>query len=172
LVVFTIGIIRAPLIFRSALQTIYMAKKLTFDELPVAVEKILDILSNPDNSHTALPEILRRVAVIEKKVNSLQETLSPKHPTMDVQSVCRLLRIRPRVAYTLADSGAILSRIEGRKTLFYKDDVYRYFVETSTQSLQATAATSGSISDNKNDETGQISSQPKRRGRPPRNLNV
>ena len=139
-----------------------MAKKVTFEGLPAAVEKVLEILSSPDNSQAALPEILRRLTAIEKRLDYLQRTLSVDRPAMDVQTVCRLLKIRPRIAYTLAENGTILSRTEGRKILFYEDDVHRYFVEM-------TRGTEPAPVDNGEDEAGQVPL--KRRGRPPGSKN-
>jgi len=143
-----------------------MAKKVTFEGLPATVEKILEIVSNPDNSSAAaLPEILRRLTLLEKKISYLQKTLSSNRPVMDVQTVCRTLKIRPRAAYALAESGAILSRIEGGKTLFYEDDVHRYFVDVARGAAEPTPAGG-------DEDAGQIVNQPKRRGRPPGKRNA
>jgi len=137
-----------------------MAKKVTFEGLPATVEKILEILSNPDNSHAAaLPEILRRLTLIEKRIAYLQRTLTSNRPVMDVQTVCRILKIRPRAAYALAENGEIPSRTEGSKTLFYEDEVYKYFVKM-TRGAEPTPG-------NGSDEADLIPAQPKRRGRPP-----
>ena len=60
-----------------------MTKKLTFDALPAAVEKILEILSSEGSEHAALPELVQRIALIEKKIDYLQKTVSPDRPVMD-----------------------------------------------------------------------------------------
>lgn len=105
-----------------------MAKKLTFDSIPAAVEKILEILTDPDNGHEALPELLRRLAVVERKIDDLQKQVSPNRPAMDLQTTCRILKIRPKAAYELAEKGVLPSHSEGKKTLFYEDDVVKYFM--------------------------------------------
>jgi predicted DNA-binding transcriptional regulator AlpA len=105
-----------------------MAKKLTFDKLPEAVQMILDILSSEDSEHTALPELIRRVALLEKKIDYLQRTLSPDRPVMDMPEVCRALKLRPKAVSELAMSGVLPSREQGKKTVFYEDGVVRYFM--------------------------------------------
>lgn len=97
-----------------------MAKKLTFDGVPAAVEKILEILTAPENGHEALPELLKRLAVVEKKIDNLQKQVSPNRPVMDLQAVCRILKIRTKAAYELAARGILPSHSEGKKTYFYE----------------------------------------------------
>jgi hypothetical protein len=116
-----------------------MAKKLTFDKLPDAVEKILAVLTSEESEHTILPEILQRVALLEKKIDYLQRTVSPDKPTMDMPEVCRVLKLRPKAVSELAMSGVLPSREQGKKTVFYEEGVVKYFM---TQPLwkEATAA--------------------------------
>jgi CheY-like chemotaxis protein len=105
-----------------------MAKKLSFDKLPEAVEKILDILTSEGSEHTALPELLQRVALLEKKIDYLQRTVSPDRPVMDMHEVCRVLKLRPKAVNDLAVSGVLASREQGKKTVFYEEGVVRYFM--------------------------------------------
>jgi len=83
---------------------------------------------------------------------------------MDVQTVCRILKIRPSAAYALAENGEIPSRAEGSKTLFYEDEVYKYFVKMTRGAEPAPG--------NGSDEADPIPAQPKRRGRPPGKRNA
>ena len=105
-----------------------MKKKLTFDALPAAVEKILETLNSGTSEHTALPDLVQRIALLEKKIDYLQKSLSPDRPVMDTQSVCRVLKLRPKAVSELATSGVLPSRTEGRRTLFYEDAVVKYFM--------------------------------------------
>ena len=105
-----------------------MTKKLTFDALPATVEKILEILSSEGSEHTALSELVQRIALIEKKIDYLQKTVSPDRPVMDMQTVCKVLKLRPKAVSELAMSGVLPSRAEGRRTLFYEDAVVKYFM--------------------------------------------
>lgn len=105
-----------------------MAKKLTFDKLPAAVEKILELLSSEGSEHTALPEMLRRMTLLESKIDYLQKSLSPERPMMDMQSVCKALKLRPKAVSELAASGVLPTRTEGRRTFFYEDGVVKYFM--------------------------------------------
>jgi hypothetical protein len=116
-----------------------MAKKLTFDKLPDAVEKILAILNSEESENTALPQLIQRVALLEKKIDYLQRTVSPDKPVMDMPEVCRVLKLRPKAVNELAMSGVLPSREQGKKTVFYEEGVVKYFM---TQPLwkEATAA--------------------------------
>lgn len=105
-----------------------MKKKLTFDALPAAVEKILEILTSEGSEHTALPELVQRMTRLEGKIDYLQKSLSPERPMMDTQSVCRVLKLRPKAVSELAASGILPSRTEGRRTLYYEDAVVKYFM--------------------------------------------
>lgn len=116
-----------------------MAGKISFDNLPAAVEKILQILTAEGSEHTALPELLQRVALLEKKIDYLQRTMSPDRPVMDMKQVCRALKLRPKAVSELAMSGVLPSREHGKKTVFYEDGVVRCFM-TGAAWKEATAA--------------------------------
>jgi hypothetical protein len=103
-----------------------MSKKISFDNLPAAIGKILDILSSEGSEHAALPELVQRMALLEKKIDRLEKLLSPDRPVMDMAAVCRVLKLRPKVVNTLATSGVLPSHAEGRKTLFYEADVVKF----------------------------------------------
>lgn len=105
-----------------------MAKKLTLDSMPWALEKILGILNSESSEHTVLPELVQRVALLEKKIDYLQKTLSPDRPTMDMQEVCRVLKLRPKAVNQLAMAGLLPSTDHGRKMRFYEEGVVRYFM--------------------------------------------
>ncbi len=117
----------------------HMTKKLSFDALPAAVEKILEILTAEGSEHTALPELVQRMTLLEKKMDYLQKTVSPDRPVMDTQTVCRVLKLRPKAVSELATSGVLPSRTEGRRTLFYEDAVVKYFM-TQPAWKEATAS--------------------------------
>lgn len=117
-----------------------MAKKLTFDKLPAAVEKILEILSSEGSEHTALPEIVQRITLLESKIDYLQRTVSPDRPVMDMQTVCKVLRLRPKAVNDLAVSGVLPSREQGKRTVFYEDGVVRYFMTQPAWSAAAATA--------------------------------
>lgn len=105
-----------------------MAKKLSFDRLPEAVEKILAILSSEGSEHTALPELVQRIALLEKKIDHLEKSLSPGRSTMDKPAVLKMLKMRPKVLSELEMSGVLPSHSEGRRTLFYEADVVKFFM--------------------------------------------
>jgi hypothetical protein len=105
-----------------------MAKKLSFDKLPEAVARILEILTSEESEHTALPELLQRVALLEKKLDYLQKTVSPDKPVMEMHEVCRVLKLRPKAVSELAMSGALPSREQGKKTVFYEEGIVKYFM--------------------------------------------
>jgi hypothetical protein len=117
-----------------------MAKKLTFDKLPEAVEKILGILNSEGSEHTVLPELIQRVTLLEKKIDYLQRTLSPDRPVMDMQEVCRVLKLRPKAVNDLAMTGLLASREQGKRSVFYEESVVRYFM---TQPAWKEAAAAG-----------------------------
>jgi hypothetical protein len=133
-----------------------MAKKLTFDKLPEAVEKILGILTSENSEHTALPELIQRVALLEKKIDHLQIAVAPDRPVMDMQEVCRVLKLRPKGVSELAMSGVLPSREQGKKTVFYEEGVVKYFM-TQGPWKEATAAKSayakGNSAENDPEET-------------------
>ncbi len=120
-----------------------MTKKLSFDKLPEAVEKILAILTAENSGHTALPELVQRIMLLEKKVDHLEKTLSPDRPTMDKHTVLKTLKIRPKTLNELEMSGALPSHTEGRKSLYYEYDVVKLFM---TQPAWKAAAESGAES--------------------------
>ncbi len=120
-----------------------MAKKLSFDNLPEAMARVLEILSAEGSEHAVLPELVRRIALLEKKIDYLQQTLSPERPVMDMPTVCRVLKLRPKAVNELAMSGVLPGREQGRKTVFYEDGVLRYFMTTPAWK-EAAAPKSGS----------------------------
>lgn len=105
-----------------------MAKKLSFDKLPEAVAQILEILTSEGSEHAALPELLQRVTLLEKKIDYLQRTVSPDKPVMDMHEVCRVLKLRPKAVNELAMTGALPTREQGKKTVFYEEGVVKYFM--------------------------------------------
>jgi predicted DNA-binding transcriptional regulator AlpA len=106
-----------------------MAKKLSFDDLPAAAERILEILSSPSGTeHSAVPELVQRIALLEKKIDHLQKTISPDTAVMDVPAVCRILKLRPKAISELTLSGVLPSHTAGRKTLFYEKDVVAFYM--------------------------------------------
>lgn len=104
-----------------------MAKKLSFDKLPEAVEKILEILGSEESEHTLLPELVKEVRQLRYQYDNLERLLSPNRRTMDKQTVFRLLKLRPRQLSELEKDGVLLSHKEGNKTVYYEDDVMRCF---------------------------------------------
>ncbi len=108
-----------------------MARKVSFDNLPAAVGKILEILTAEGSEHTATPEILQRVKLLEKRLDSIERMLSPGRRTMDKKTVLRVLKIRPRMLSELETSGVLLSHSEGRGTVYFEDDVVKCFMNQS-----------------------------------------
>lgn len=53
--------------------------------------------------------------------------ISPDKPVMDMQAVCRVLKLKPKAVYELAEAGILASREQGNKTVFYEDSVIKYF---------------------------------------------
>lgn len=119
-----------------------MAKKLSFDNLPQAVEKILNILSSETSEHTALPELVERITLLEKKIDYLQRSVSPDRPVMDMHEVCRALKLRPKAVSELAKAGVLISREQGRRTVYYQDSVVACFM-AGTAWREATAPKAG-----------------------------
>jgi len=105
-----------------------MAKKITFDDVPAALDAVLKILTAENSEHSLLPTLLQRVTLIEKKIDHLQRRLSPERPTMDMHQVCRVLKLRPKAVNELVLSGALPSVNNGRKMVMYEDGVVRYFM--------------------------------------------
>jgi hypothetical protein len=105
-----------------------MAKKLTFDKLPAAVERILEILNSDTSEHTALPEIVRRLERLEKKIDHLEKSMYPDRFTMEMHEVCRVLKLRPKAVNELAMSGVLHSFEQGKKRVFYEDDVVIFYM--------------------------------------------
>lgn len=85
--------------------------------------RILEILHSEGSEHTALPELLARVALLEKKIEYFQTLVSPDKPVMDMPTVCRVLKLRPKAVSELAASGVLSSRVQGRRTVFYEEGV-------------------------------------------------
>lgn len=117
-----------------------MAKKISFDSLPAAVEKILELLAAGDSGHTALPELVQRMTLLEKKIDHLEKTLSPNRPVMDKHTVLKVLKIRPKVLNQLEMSGMLPSHTEGRRTLFYEYDVVKFHMNQGWKTAVAEAA--------------------------------
>jgi len=109
-----------------------MAKKISFDDVPAALDSILKILTAETSEHSLLPTLLQRVTLIEKKIDHLQRSLSTERPTMDMHRVCRVLKLRPKAVNELVLSGALPSVNNGRKMLIYEDGVVRYFMNLPT----------------------------------------
>ncbi len=105
-----------------------MARKLSFDKLPEAVEKIIGILTAEGSEHAALPELVQRIALLEKKIDRLEKSLSPDRPTMDKHAVLKVLKIRPKMLNELEMAGVLPSHSEGRRTLYYEADVVKFFM--------------------------------------------
>ncbi len=105
-----------------------MAKKISFDRLPEAVGKILEILTSEGSEHSALPELVQRMALLEKKIDHLEKSISPERATMDKPAVLKVLKIRPKMLSELEMSGELPSHSEGRRTLFYESDVVKFFM--------------------------------------------
>lgn len=133
-----------------------MTKKLSFNDLPAAVEKILEIISSEESAYTALPELIQRMNVQEKKIDLLQRIVSPDLAVMDTQSVCRVLRLRPKAVKELSDSGVLPYRTEGRKTLYYEDGVVRYFMTQPAWSSAVSKPAAHAKSEAEKSETGVI----------------
>ncbi len=108
-----------------------MAKKVSYDNLPAAVEKILEILTAEGSDHTALPELIGRMTVTEKRLDKIEQLLSPERAAMDKKTVLRVLKIRPKMLSELEFSGTLLSHTEGRRVFYYEDDVVRCFMNQS-----------------------------------------
>jgi excisionase family DNA binding protein len=109
-----------------------MAKNVSFDNLPKTVEKILDILTAEGSDHTALPELLHRVTVTERRLDKIEQLLSPDEAKMDKYTVLRLLKIRPKMLSEMELSGVLVSHSEGRRTFYYERDVVLCFMNQSS----------------------------------------
>jgi excisionase family DNA binding protein len=129
-----------------------MAKKLSFDNLPGAVEKILEMLKAEGSEHTALPELMQRVARLEKKIDNIERSLSPDRPTMDKHTVLRTLKLRPRALNDLMESGALPSHADGRRTVFYEDDVVRFYMNNGWKAVKEAVAKSEPVAESAFDE--------------------
>ena len=108
-----------------------MAKTASFDNLPKMVEKILEILTAEGSDHNALPEIIQRITVIEKRLDKFEQMLSPNRAKMDKKAVLSVLNITPKILRKLEHSGLLLSHSEGRRIFYYEDDVVRCFMNQS-----------------------------------------
>ena len=116
-----------------------MAYKVTFDNMPAMVATILETVSSGTSEETLLPELLQRIARIEKKIDHLQLLLTPDKPVMDMQAVCKILKLRPKAVSDLVNAGILQSRQQGGKTVFYEDGVIKHYAKQP--SWQAAAAT-------------------------------
>ncbi len=105
-----------------------MVRRLSFDKLPEAMQKFMEILTPEDSESSLLPELLQRLTRLESKIDHLQRTISPDRPVMEMHEVCRALRLRPRAVNELAISGVLPTRELGKKTVFFEDGVIKYFM--------------------------------------------
>lgn len=105
-----------------------MTKTLSFNDLPAAVGKILEILSSEGSDHTILPELVQRIARLEKQIDYLQILMSPDKPVMEMQTVCRVLKLKPKAVYELVEAGILHTRTQDNKTVFYEESVVKYYV--------------------------------------------
>ncbi len=80
------------------------------------------------SDHTALPELLQRVAITEKRLDKIEQLLSPDEARMDKTTVLRLLKIRPKVLSELEVRGVLISHTEGHRKFYYERDVVRCFM--------------------------------------------
>jgi len=124
-----------------------MAKKLSWDKLPEAVSKILEILSSEDSEYSALPEIRKSITALERKVDYMITALSPDRPTMDAQTVRRILKIRPKELNELTESGILPYRTDGKKVLYFEDGIIKYFMGQPAWKAVAKPAVAESIPD-------------------------
>lgn len=104
-----------------------MSKKLSFDELPGAVASILEKLDSRESGTAGAPEIEARLTRLERKMEQVLTLLAPENPTMEMQTVCRVLRLSPKSVNDLEDAGVLISRKEGRSRLFDEAEVIKYF---------------------------------------------
>lgn len=117
-----------------------MAKKISFDNLPSAVEKIVELLTAEGTDHTALPELAQRMTLLEKRCANIERLLSPDRPLMDKQTVMRVLKVRPKVLVELENEGLLISHSEGRRSVYYEDDVVRFYMSTGWRALVEAAS--------------------------------
>lgn len=125
-----------------------MAKKLSFNDLPAAVEKILEILSSEGSEHSALSELPERITQLERKIEYLQIITSPDKPVMDMQTVCRVLKLKPKAVYELARQGVLPTREQGKKTVFYEEGVIKFYATQPAWKAALAAAKPESASAN------------------------
>lgn len=122
-----------------------MTKKLSFNDLPAAVGRILEILTSEGSDYTALPELVKRITRLEKQIDYLQIIASPDKPVMDMQTVCRILKLKPKAVYELAEAGILPSREQGNKTVFYEEGVVKFYVKQPAWKAAMAAAKPTSV---------------------------
>lgn len=105
-----------------------MAKKVSWDNLPQVTAQVLDILLSENSQQLAVPELRQRLILLERKIDDLHDLVSPDRPTMELPAVCRILKIKPKEAYNLAENGTLPYKTAGRKALFYQDGVVKYYM--------------------------------------------
>jgi hypothetical protein len=113
-----------------------MAKKTSFDSLPERGEEILERLMSGKTGHAASPDDDRRLAIIEKRVENIERLLSSDRPTMDKHEVLRALKIKPAMLARMEAAGELISHKEGRKTVFYEDDVVKTFMRSTWKKVR------------------------------------
>jgi excisionase family DNA binding protein len=77
------------------------------------------------------PEMANQFAILRKRLDNIEKLISPDRPTLDKQTVLRLLKIRPKQLGELEVAGILMSHIEGNKTIYYEDDVMRCYAKQS-----------------------------------------
>ena len=106
-------------------------KRVTRDNLPEVVGRIWDFLQSTgwaEGRHgKTTDEFDRRLERLEKKIDNIERLLSPDRPVMEKTTVLRLLKLRPRQLGELERTGILMSHREGRGSVFYEDDVMRFY---------------------------------------------
>ena len=115
-------------------------KKVTFDNLPAIVQRIFDIISVDKAGDSASPELAKQVARLEKRLENLERLLSPERPTMNKQTVLKVLKLRAKALAELEAKGTLLSHKDGRSTVFYEDDVVKFYINQSSWKATKVAA--------------------------------
>lgn len=115
-------------------------KKVTFDNLPTIVQQILETISVDKAGDSASPELSQQVARLEKRMENLERILSPERPTMNKQTVLKVLKLRAKALAELEAKGTLLSHKDGRSTVFYEDDVVKFYINQSSWKAAKAAA--------------------------------
>ena len=106
-------------------------ERVTRDNLPEVVGRIWDFLQSTgwaEGRHgKTTDEFDRRLERLEKKIDNIERLLSPDRPVMEKTTVLRLLKLRPRQLGELERTGILMSHREGRGSVFYEDDVMRFY---------------------------------------------